>query len=148
VSESRTGPYNFFVVDDSQDMINVVLVLLETAGHHVFSDRDPERALNRIIESPPDCVLVDVRMPRMNGLDLCREIRRRRELDETRLVLFSNYQDDCDIYTSTQLGISGFIRKSIIPQTFASQLEKLVQRRRGMGPPVGGSDNAFETGRF
>jgi two-component system alkaline phosphatase synthesis response regulator PhoP len=73
----------FYFVDDDPDMIDFVTAHLEAAGHKVTSSTDSAKALSEILSSKPDCVLLDMMMPGMDGLEVCKTLRDRKDMEAT-----------------------------------------------------------------
>ena len=82
----------FYFVDDDPDMIDFVTAHLEAAGHKVTSSTDSAKALSEILSSKPDCVLLDMMMPGMDGHTLVRLILE--ELPNIKVILMSGYAED------------------------------------------------------
>jgi CheY-like chemotaxis protein len=78
------------VVDDDIDLLNLYTDLLEEMGLEVISALDGVDALRLAIERKPQLVLTDWRMPRMDGIELCKALKRSSLLGRTRLILHSS----------------------------------------------------------
>ncbi len=68
--------YKILVVDDEEDVLDLAATVLETEGYKVYTAVDGEEALNLITLHKPDLVLLDIVLPNMSGLDVCRNIKR------------------------------------------------------------------------
>lgn len=71
------GPGHILVVEDDLDLLGLVEMVLQDAGHRVRTASDGLRALERAAEEMPRLILLDMRMPIMNGWEFAREFRRR-----------------------------------------------------------------------
>jgi len=80
---------NIHVVDDDPDVLTVVKALLEDFGARVKTSTSSKQALIEIIEDIPDLAILDLMMPEMDGLDLCRLLREKAELEKMKIVIFS-----------------------------------------------------------
>ncbi|MEA3279577.1 MAG: response regulator, partial [Thermodesulfobacteriota bacterium] len=67
--------YKFFIVDDDRIFIKVLVKFLEAEGQTVLFNESSVMALPEIIEQKPDCVLLDMMMPEMDGLELLKKLR-------------------------------------------------------------------------
>ena len=76
MSEVSKPPLRILLVDDHRDNAFSFGVLLKTWGHQVWTAYDGVEALSKLAECRPNLVLLDIRLPRMSGLEVCREIRR------------------------------------------------------------------------
>ncbi len=117
----------YFIVDDDEDVIAVQSAVLATAGHRVLHSTSGADALSRMEAEPPDCVLLDLMMPGMDGLELCREMRAKPEFRETKIVVVSAKAYEFDRKRALKFGADGFILKPINPETFLGELEKIAE---------------------
>src|SRR5688572_4840411 len=76
----RDAPPRVLVVDDHEDNIELLRARLESRGYQVEDARDGQQALERVAASPPDLILLDVMMPRMDGFEVARRIKSDRTL--------------------------------------------------------------------
>lgn len=81
---------SILVVDDDQDLRELYIELLRDLGHEVLGAADGLEALELAVSLEPELILTDWRMPRMDGLELCKEIRRIERLRSTRIILHSS----------------------------------------------------------
>jgi FOG: CheY-like receiver len=82
-------PLNVYVVDDSPVQTEIAKALLEKAGHMVTVNRSSAEALREIPVKRPDCVIMDIMMPEIDGYDLCRRIRSMPDLAATKIFMMS-----------------------------------------------------------
>lgn len=116
----------FFVVDDDPVMIALLSRVLQSAGHSVQTSSIGTNVLERIEACAPDCVILDIMMPGVDGMTLLGEIRSHPIFDQTRVVIVSGKSFEFDRQRSFDLGADGFIAKPIDVATFVSTIEKLV----------------------
>ena len=79
----------FYVVDDDPDVLAFIGMLLERGGHEVVLLESSRKALREIPQSHADCIITDVMMPELDGFELTRELRRRPELEHTKIIVVS-----------------------------------------------------------
>ena len=75
--DGSTGPVQVYVVDDEQQVVRVVGRMLENAGYHVATFRSPREFLAQAQIAPPCCVLLDVHMPELSGLEVQQQLTAR-----------------------------------------------------------------------
>ncbi len=121
--------YSIFVVDDDQDMIEYMVDLLVSAGHDVSMSTDSTTAIAEIIAKKPDCVVCDLMMPGLDGMEVCTRLRKETELDDTRLILVSSKSYNFDRKRAFENGIDGFITKPINEKNFAYKVERYIKDR-------------------
>ena len=143
------------LVDDQELFVrNLQIVLESRAGdiEVVGIARDGREALQRVRESKPDIVLMDVRMPVMDGVEATRLIHDRHPA--IRVVMLTTFDDDEYVYHALEYGAVGYLLKSIPPDELFACIravaggatlmsstvkEKLVRLRRRQPGPRGGS---------
>ncbi len=81
------------VVDDERHIVDLVRLYLEKEGYAVVSAADGEEALARHARHDPDLVVLDLMLPKLDGLEVCREIRRR---GDTPILMLTARDDDVD----------------------------------------------------
>jgi len=108
VSESPMGisMAKILIVDDHPDMREVVGQMLKAHGHTVAVAESGELAWDQILESPPDVVVADQRLPGISGIDLLRRIRQMSQLSHLAVVLCSG--DDSERETAQRAGANDF----------------------------------------
>ena len=117
---------SIFIVDDDPDMIEYMADLLNAVGHTVWTSSDSTSAAAEIIKKVPDCVICDLMMPGLDGMELCNLLRKESSLDDTRLILVSSKAYNFDRQRAFDQGIDGFITKPISEQNFASKVERYI----------------------
>jgi CheY-like chemotaxis protein len=116
----------FFIVDDDQDMIELMTALLESRGHRVDSSLAGIDALPKMVARVPDCVLTDLMMAELDGLQLCSEVRANPKLAGVRVVFVSARTDPYWKRRAETAGADGYIFKPIDTERFVDTLETLA----------------------
>ena len=120
---------NFYLVDDDPDILAVLSRSLEAAGHRVEASPSSLQALKQIPMSRPDCVITDIMMPEMDGFELTRELRRRPELADMKIIVLSAKAYDFDRRRARELGADGFIVKPFQRDTLLESIMEVVASR-------------------
>ncbi len=123
------------IVDDDLALADVVSFTLRRAGYEVITANDGLRALQRWQQERPDIVLLDLNLPKMGGLDVCKLIRL--ESDVPILILSVRGEDD-DIVTGLQYGADDYVVKPFSPRQLVARVEALLRRS---GSPSPAPDN-------
>ena len=100
--------------------------LVRTAGHELTVTSDSHLALRDIVNQHPDCVLLDIMMPGIDGLDLCRRLRQVEVLSSMKIIMVTAKAFTFDQRRAMEFGADGYILKPIRPTSFVSQLERIV----------------------
>lgn len=118
----------FYIVDDDPDILALLRSVLEKAGHTVISSDSSQQALKDIPGVRPDCVITDLMMPVMDGFELCRELRRRPEIESMKIIVLSAKSYDFDRRRARELGADGYIVKPINPATLLASIDEFVSK--------------------
>lgn len=101
------------VVDDDVMLGQQITSRLTEAGFSVSHRTSSRQALDEIIESPPDAVLLDIMMPELDGMEMCRRLRADARLGDTRIIMLSTKSFEFDRRRARQLGADGFVTKPL-----------------------------------
>lgn len=112
------------VVDDVDSELTLISKILEQAGLEVMKASDGEEAVDQIRTNPPDLVILDVVMPRMNGFEVIREIRADQKTKHLPVVFCTQKNTEIDQAWGFDLGADGYLGKPFD----AGQLLNIVQR--------------------
>jgi phosphoribosyl 1,2-cyclic phosphodiesterase/ActR/RegA family two-component response regulator len=123
----------FLIVDDDPDLTALVLALLEAAGHEVRTAGTGSEALGALETFSPDCVLVDLMLPDMDGFDLCTRLRPQDAPHGPKLVVVSAKHYAYDRAKATRIGVDGYFVKPIDPNAFVSDVERIVRDEVAVG---------------
>lgn len=119
----------FFVVDDSKSALALICAELEGVGHEAESESDSTRALERILNSRPDCVILDIMMPGLDGLTLLSQLRARPELKSTRILMLTAKPYEHDRKRAMDLGANGYINKIAERDNLLERIVELAENR-------------------
>jgi two-component system response regulator HydG len=121
---------DILVVDDDDIVRESVSEALESAGHRVARANDGEAAISLFASRPFDVAICDVHMPRMDGLTLCRRLRR--ESPGTALVIMTSYGNVPDAVASLRGGVVDYVSKPFDPYVFAADVLGPIAERHAM----------------
>ena len=115
-------------VDDDPNVRRVLSPALVDAGYQVIEAGDPAAALTELERGPVDVALIDMRLPRANGLDLCREIRRR---GRTPIVALTAPTDSTDVVAFLDAGADDYLTKPFEMRVLHARLRAVLRRAGG-----------------
>lgn len=119
------GTNHILVVDDESDVRNLLRKFLTRRGYEVLTAGDGEAAIEAIRENRPDIVLLDIRLPKMDGLSVLQRLRD--ESDDVAIITMSGNADEDTARRSLELGAADFITKPFnLPYLETSLLAKLI----------------------
>jgi two-component system, OmpR family, response regulator len=115
------------VVDDDAHIRDVVQFALERDGHTVITAPDGARALHLVEQGGVDLVVLDILMPGMDGLDLCRRLR---SLGDLPVIFLSARGEKRDRVVGLELGADDYLSKPFSPRELASRVRVVLRRLR------------------
>ena len=115
------------VADDDADILDLVSLTLERAGHVVHRARDGEEALELVRRECPDVVVLDIAMPRLDGFELTKRLRGDPETSDVRIVLLTARVQERDTEAGLEAGAHDYIRKPFSPQELQARVAALLE---------------------
>lgn len=125
-------PRRVLVVDDHADAGHSTAALLQLEGHEVRVAHDGPSALREAQDFRPDAVLLDIGLPGMDGYDVCRQLRRLPEQQDTLVIALSGYGQLEDVDQAREAGVDHHVTKPADPQQIAKYLREGESRRSGL----------------
>lgn len=122
------------VVDDEARIREVVQYALAREGHQVESVPDGEKALARLGRSGIDLVILDVLMPELDGLSVCRRMRADPALANVPVIFLSSRGEEADKVNGLELGGDDYLAKPFSPRELASRVKAVLRRAAGASP--------------
>jgi CheY-like chemotaxis protein len=122
------------VVDDIEDNVSLLQVILTEEGYEVDTAIDGKSALAKIEASPPDLVLLDAMMPKMDGYEVTRRIRQNNKLPFIPILLITAYIE-ADVPKGLELGANDFIRKPIDYDELLARVKSTLRLKDMMNSP-------------
>ena len=116
------------IADDDPDIRDLVGFRLERAGCTVIRAADGEEALRLAEQTPPDVCVLDVMMPKLDGLGVTRALRDSTTTERVPVVLLTARAADDDVTRGFDAGADDYLRKPFSPQELASRVERVLGR--------------------
>lgn len=113
------------LVDNDRNILTSLAVMLENEGYRVDAYNDPEIALREFKRNPPDMAVLDVKMPRMDGLEVLRSIRDKSQMP---VVMLSSLTDEADVVMGFRLGADDYVTKPFSPRVLLERLKACSRR--------------------
>jgi DNA-binding response OmpR family regulator len=127
------------VVDDEPSISEVVTIYLQRAGYQVTVARDGQAALEAIERQPPDLVVLDLMLPKVDGLEITRRLRAQ---GDTPIIMLTARREESDRITGLETGADDYVVKPFSPQELVSRVKAVLRRTRGSAP--GDTERAIE----
>jgi DNA-binding response OmpR family regulator len=121
------------LVDDEEAVRKVLTFPLERDGYRVVQAADGEEALSRFGDQPVDLVVLDIMLPKLDGLEVCKQLRSRSSVP---IIMLTARDDELDKVLGLELGADDYITKPFSIREFRSRVRALLRRARAprLGP--------------
>ena len=117
------------LVDDDPDIIDILKYNLTKEGYNLDYAKNGKEALDKAREFLPDLILLDVMMPEMDGVEVCREIREMNELKDVLIAFLTARGEDYSQIAGFEAGADDYISKPIKPRVLTSRIKGLLRRK-------------------
>jgi DNA-binding response OmpR family regulator len=115
----------FLVVDDESGVVEQVKDLFEIRNYAVITATSGEKALELVKKENPNIVILDIRMPGINGIDVLKEIKK--NYPKTRVIMLTGVEDESTRNMAMALGASGYLTKPYSYSELLDMSRKLIQ---------------------
>jgi len=116
------------VVDDDADLLDLMAYALRRDGFTVVQAVDGEQALQKWKRDEPDLVLLDANMPKLNGFEVCRQIR---QASTTPVIMLTARDDEADILQGLELGADDYVTKPFSAKQLIARIKAVIRRCQG-----------------
>jgi two-component system response regulator ChvI len=113
------------LVDDDRNIVTSLRMLLETEGYKIQAYTDGASALDGLSADPPDMAILDIKMPRMDGMELLRRLRQRTEMP---VIFLTSKEDEIDELFGLKMGADDFIRKPFSQRLLVERVKAILRR--------------------
>ena len=113
------------VVDDERNIVELVRLYLEKEGFAVVAAGDGEQALVQYERTGPDLVVLDLMLPKMDGFEVCRELRRRGDVP---ILMLTARSEDVDAIVGLELGADDYVTKPFNPRALVARVKAILRR--------------------
>jgi DNA-binding response OmpR family regulator len=117
-----------FVLDDEPDMVKIATDLLESDGYVVTSAIHPSDGLKKIRANPPDLVMLDLRMPDIDGFKVCKELKADPKVRHIPVIIVSVKSDETDVVVGLEVGADDYITKPFRRQELLARVKTVLRR--------------------
>lgn len=139
------------VVEDDEDVRELLRRTLEREGYAVTTAQSGEEALGMAAKSPPGLIILDVMLPGINGIEVCRHLRVDAKTGSVPIVMLTAKSEDVDIVLGLEMGADDYITKPFSPRVLVSRIKAVLRRRAAAEPSADAAivlgDIAIDPGR-
>lgn len=138
-------PRTILVADDDPNIRQLLVFALGKAGLDTIEAADGEAALAEVAQHAPDLVVLDINMPRMDGLEVCRRLRAG---GETPILFLSSRDDEIDRVLGIELGADDYVVKPFSPREVVARVMAILRRTHAHPPQVETAGAVIHHGRL
>ncbi len=118
------------VVDDEEDILELVRYNLFKNGYQVTCVSSGELAMQKLKEETPHIILLDLMLPGMDGLDVCRSLRSNPATMNIPIIMITAKGEDADIVTGLELGADDYLTKPFSPRVLLARIRAILRRNK------------------
>jgi two-component system alkaline phosphatase synthesis response regulator PhoP len=124
----EVNDFKILLVDDETDVLDFMKYNLEKEGFWVYTARDGVEAIQMAKKMNPHLIILDLMMPKMDGIETCRELRNIPEFKNTIITFLTARDEDYSQIAGFEVGADDYITKPIKPRVFISRIKALLRR--------------------
>ncbi len=137
--------HSITVVEDEPDISDLIVLHLEREGFQVSAHAEGRSGLEALVRSPPDLVVLDLMIPGLSGLEICKELRRNEETRRVPILIVSARAEEADIVCGLELGADDYVTKPFSPRVLIARVRNLLRRASA---PTEGSESRIRLDRL
>ena len=126
------------VVEDEEDILDIIIYNLNRDGYEVLGANDGSSGLDLVTREAPDLVLLDIMLPGLDGIEVCRRMKSESKTARIPIIMVSARGEESDVVLGLGLGADDYISKPFKPRELVARVKAVLRR----GPPSGESAEA------
>ena len=131
------------VCDDDKDIVEAIEIYLTQEGHHILKAYDGEQAIRVLKNNPVDLLIIDVMMPKLDGIRATLKIREKNALP---IIILSAKSEDADKILGLNVGADDYVTKPFNPLELVARVKSQLRRYTQLGAAAEKRGNIYETG--
>src|SRR5260221_1482555 len=143
-AERATCMKRILIIEDDRDIVELVRYNLANEGFQVSAAFDGSSGLNTLKKTPPDLLLLDLMLPKLSGLDICREVRRDDSLNRLPILMLTARGEEADRVVGLEMGVDEYVTKPFSPRELLARVKALLRRAE----PPSDAPRTIEVGKL
>jgi len=119
---------NILIVDDEEDVLELVRYNLDRNGYRVETAATGEQALTKARTKMPDLMILDLMLPGIDGLEVCRKLKSETRTQNIPIIMLTAKGEEADIVTGLELGADDYITKPFSPKVLVARVRRILHR--------------------
>lgn len=116
------------VIEDDKDIVELLKYNLEKDGFQVTTSGDGSTGLAQIRKAPPDLLILDLMLPKLSGLEICKEVRKDVSLNRLPVLILTAKGEEADRVVGLELGADDYVTKPFSPRELVARVKALLRR--------------------
>jgi len=137
----KSMPSRVLIIEDEKDIVRLLKYNLEKEGYATMVAYDGEAGLDLAKKEKPDLIVLDLMLPKKDGMDVCREIRKDSSVP---IIMLTAKREELDRILGLELGADDYVTKPISVRELVARVKTILRRAR----PEGKADHAFTAGQL
>src|SRR5882757_10667374 len=134
-SHERKRMKRVLLIEDDRDIVELVRYNLEREGFQVAAANDGATGLVQLRKTPPDMLLLDLMLPKLSGLEICRDIRRDQTLNRLPILMLTARGEEADRVVGLEMGADDYVTKPFSPRELGARVKALLRRTEPTNEP-------------
>lgn len=119
---------NILIVDDEEDVLELVRYNLDKNGYRIETATTGEEALTKARAKLPDLIILDLMLPGIDGLEVCRQLKIDTKTNNIPIIMLTAKGEETDIVTGLELGADDYVTKPFSPKVLVARVRRVLQR--------------------
>lgn len=136
------------IAEDEQSIAELIKYSLEKAGYIAEYEANGEKAFSRILIDKPDLVILDLMLPELDGLEICRLIRQNENVKMLPIIILTAKGEEIDRIVGLEVGADDYITKPFSPRELVARVKALLRRIKGLQQQENESENIIIRGNL
>lgn len=128
-------PSTILIADDEESIVQLSKLYLAKEGYTIYTARDGQEALESARRLKPDLIVLDLMMPRVDGWDVCRRLRKESQLGSVPIIMLTARDDDVDKVVGLELGADDYVTKPFNPRELVARVKAILRRAHEVPDP-------------
>lgn len=131
------GHASLLIVEDEQDLLELLRYNLDREGFEVFTAETGEDGLDVLRKRRPNLIVLDLMLPGMDGLEVCRTVREDPQLRATPIIMLTAKGEESDIVRGLEMGADDYVTKPFSPRVLMARIQSVLRRSAAAAPTAG-----------
>lgn len=132
------------IIEDEEDIVELIKYNLKKLGYQILQASTGEEGLNVIQNQVPDLILLDLMLPGVSGLEVCKILRANPKTQQVPIIMVSAKGAEVDVVSGLELGADDYVAKPFSPRVLSARVDAVLRRRREPAAKAGKPTDALE----